>query len=595
MDTNALFQKENMCLDGITTVPINKNLYNAAIKYGDCFTPKNDDESFGIGEKEDTVFVENSNEEFITLMTYSKDGIVKVVTIDAANNKPCPKADLDIETLLIALMASGSKLNTAITQSIMNIRDILTDTPVNDWTSVYENLTTLEQTLYNRINNPKPKVKEIPLVLDDKKNFTGIALSSVENGGLSPSKLLVGDFKHFVLNSGETFEFNEESEVIKTDGYKINEKRVFTEEENGMMFEIPDFYKFSSNVLSVAQKIKTSWNRPAHLKAVNILFEGPAGTGKTMDAMVLSSLLGLPYTKITCFSDMDSSDVVGSILPVASDDKEDNTVQMVDSCNCKLPSDLTFPSSTDMMFDAVGSWEQLTGEILETATSEQCHKFIAETLSNYYDTEEGKNTPEYVYYASEIVKAFENGWLLEVQEPTCIADAAVLLILNSALEKNGVINLPQRTVRRHDDFICVMTTNRNYEGCRPLNQALRDRFNITKKLDLPPTKELADRLVAYTDSKNRKFVNNVCKMAKQLNSFLESISINAEVSIRGLGDLILDVEEGMDIRKALDEDVLWKITTDDEDLAEIYTELENSTMIYNDDILKNLKLRTPAK
>ena len=39
-------------------------------------------------------------------------------------------------------------------------------------------------------------------------------------------------------------------------------------------------------------------------------------------AKALSHNLGLPYTKITCFSDMDKSDVLGSILPVA--DNENN-------------------------------------------------------------------------------------------------------------------------------------------------------------------------------------------------------------------------------------------------------------------------------
>ena len=133
------------------------------------------------------------------------------------------------------------------------------------------------------------------------------------------------------------------------------------------------------------------------MKISNILLEGDAGSGKTQMAKALSHNLGLPYTKVTCFSDMDKSDVLGSILPVANDENND--------------------SNKDI---------------------------------------------EYKYFPSEIVKAFTEGYLLEIQEPTVIRDAAVLMMLNSALEPDGTINLPTGVVHRHPDFVAVITTNRNY-------------------------------------------------------------------------------------------------------------------------------------
>ena len=145
------------------------------------------------------------------------------------------------------------------------------------------------------------------------------------------------------------------------------------------------------------------------MKISTILLEGDAGSGKTQLAKALSADFGLPYTKVTCFADMDKSDVLGAILPV-------------------LPEK-----------DCQGS------------------------------------SVEYQYYPSEIVRAYENGWLLEIQEPTVIRDAAVLMALNSALEPDGSINLPTRIVRRHPDFIAVITTNRRYHGCRALDEAVRDR------------------------------------------------------------------------------------------------------------------------
>ena len=79
------------------------------------------------------------------------------------------------------------------------------------------------------------------------------------------------------------------------------------------------------------------------------------------------------------------------------------------------------------------------------------------------------------------MRAYENGWLLEIQEPTVIRDAAVLMALNSALEPDGSINLPTRIVHRHPDFIAVITTNRSYNGCRPLNEAFMVPDSMLKK------------------------------------------------------------------------------------------------------------------
>lgn len=86
------------------------------------------------------------------------------------------------------------------------------------------------------------------------------------------------------------------------------------------------------------------------MKISNILLEGDAGSGKTQLAKSLSADFGLPYTKITCFSDMDKSDILGAILPVSEE---------------------------------TGSGQAV----------------------------------KYKYYPSEIVRAYENGWLLEIQEP----------------------------------------------------------------------------------------------------------------------------------------------------------------------------------
>lgn len=397
------------------------------------------------------------------------------------------------------------------------------------------------------------------------KPVQAINISLVETGMLNPTKVIFGKFEGF-KPSKKTKRASVNITELR-DKFKLNPERVFTPEEKAMLFNVPKYYAVSTNVLSIAEKVKASWGGDPNLRKVNILMEGPAGTGKTLDSKVLSSLLGLPYTKITCFSDMDSSDVTGAILPVANEELE-----------------IPIPSDDEIFFDPAGCYERITGKKVEDdqeITEADVREAINEVYESFYASQEGRNSPRYVYYASEIVKAFENGWLCEVQEPTCVADAAVLLVLNSALEREGVINLAQRTVKRHPECIFVMTTNRDYEGCRPLNQALRDRFNITKKVVLPSTEEQVERLSTATGCEDEEFLRVTVTACSALNKFLEDEGINAVISLRGMQDFVADCMNGFDLRESVMEDLVYKISTGDDEVAEMENFLELSTNLFS--------------
>ena len=168
---------------------------------------------------------------------------------------------------------------------------------------------------------------------------------------------------------------------------------------------------------------------------------------------------------------------------------------------------------------------------------------------------------------NEIVRAYENGWLLEIQEPTVIRDAAVLMALNSALEPDGSLNLPTRIAHRHPDFIAVITTNRGYNGVRPLNEALRDRVQHAEKLDLPPKEVMMERVKAKTGYESEPVLSLLSETIMVLNETARANAIKGVAGMRSYIFWVDAVQSGASIQKSLYYKVLYKITTDPQELV----------------------------
>ncbi|MFC4600224.1 AAA family ATPase [Cohnella hongkongensis] len=280
----------------------------------------------------------------------------------------------------------------------------------------------------------------------------------------------------------------------------LSPARQLTEEEQLLVWKKPPSHIESEAEKRIYREVVRNWNR-GEMKISTILLEGDAGSGKTQLAKALSAHFNLPYTKVTCFADMDKSDVLGSILPVLSE-KDDQS-------------------------DPV----------------------------------------EYRYYPSEIVRAYENGWLLEIQEPTVIRDAAVLMALNSALEPDGSLNLPTRIVHRHPDFIAVITTNRGYNGFRPLNEALRDRVQHAEKLDLPPKEVMMERAKAKTGYPSEPVLSLLAETIMLLDETARANAIKGVAGMRSYIFWVDAVQSGASVQNTLYHKVLYKITTDPQELA----------------------------
>ena len=188
-------------------------------------------------------------------------------------------------------------------------------------------------------------------------------------------------------------------------------------------------------------------------------------------------------------------------------------------------------------------------------------------------TEQSQNGQvSYRFILSELMKAFQNGWLVEIQEAASVLRPGVLTELNSLLEPNGRIELPNGTfIRRHPDTIVVITTNRDYAGNVDLNESLRDRCIFGLKMDLPPEIVMAKRAMAQTGFDDEKVALAAAKTVSAVAQVAREKNIAGSFGMRSLIGWMLDLKRGYrskeEVEKSFRKRVIYKMTTRDDDVA----------------------------
>ncbi|HJG23800.1 MAG TPA: AAA family ATPase [Enterococcus durans] len=343
------------------------------------------------------------------------------------------------------------------------------------------------------------------------------------------------------------------------DNFSLTDHRSFSTIERQMIWQKPASHRTSSVELRIAAEIKENWEDP-EMKISNILLEGDAGSGKTQLAKALSADLQLPYTKVTCFADMDKSDVFGALLPVVDSDEEEDQA----------------------LIDAINQTDTLNAVLKVIKDHYKVNDELAkQKLADFVQRidEQKSETVRYKYYPSKIVRAIEKGYLLEIQEPTVIRDASVLVALNSALEPNGLLNLPTGVVPRHADCVIIITTNRNYQGNRPLNESLRDRMQHAEKMDLPTLEVMVERAIGKTNIQEPELLAKMAEIIRLLDETAKANAIKGVAGMRSYFYWANTWKQGQDVLESLYPKVLYKLTTDPEELKILIQRLEDSGLL----------------
>ncbi len=376
-------------------------------------------------------------------------------------------------------------------------------------------------------------------------------------------------------------------------------------DEKKMVAKLGTSYVVDENLKRVAKMIKRDWHADVD-QAPNIILEGDAGSGKTAGTKFFSCVWGIPRTKMTMSPTMESSNLIGAFFPVFNDvtewdvnDEDRKALKALEKhlTGASVPGSDVPPKKGDLektmrialseksardvicrayglpgleeaLIDADSAWKRLGNDsptpsvedVVEQVTS-AANRAVGRLINIICENEAAGNV-SYKFIYSELMKAFERGWLCEIQEASSIMRPGVLTELNSLLEKNGRIELPNgKYIYRHPDTIIVFTTNRDYCGNYELNESLRDRCIIGLGMDKPTPDVMAARAMAQTGFDNPVVARAAADIVTMVSDEAAAKGIRGNFGMRSLIAWMRDLADGDFSMETFSLRVIQKMTT----------------------------------
>lgn len=378
------------------------------------------------------------------------------------------------------------------------------DTGWSDMDTALTTALTLCDNVFRRIELAKALGSDgIRLAIPSTGNLAAITQMTLDNGSYSPTGVLYGEFTLFPTN-GSTSPMSIASVTPgELAGKYTLSTRTLTARERAMVPKLPDWYIVPREVVRVCEHAVKSTGSSQPMR--NFMFRGVAGTGKTMSAQAIAAGLNLPYTLMTCSANTEITDLIGQFIPDAPEPKRRG-----DKAGPELPR------ISDIVMHPPSVYQMLTGEYDDDKTEDDVlQKLIEIAAARLAPSDEPGQRIRYV--DSPLIEAIRYGYLVEIQEPSCIANPGVLVGLNSLLDNCQVITLPTgERVQRHPDTVIIVTTNSDYAGCRDMNQSIISRMDLLYDIEAPDLATMVRRVMNITGYTDEQTATNMAIVVRDI-------------------------------------------------------------------------------
>lgn len=345
---------------------------------------------------------------------------------------------------------------------------------------------------YRRIENaPQLGIKGIPISVPSGGNLQRLAPLQLNKGVYNPANVIFGDFEVLTVGAAPKSALAATKHEDFSGKYKLS-SRTFAGSEAMLVPDLPSWYVIPPEVVQVCEYSSKTTGSEAPMR--NFMLRGPAGTGKTEGARAVAAGLGLPYVFLTCAADQDKFDFIGQFVPATSASAGLDAAQ------------IDMPTFDDIRMDPCTAYSKLTGVYNEDITEEEVYQTLIQKISERAATEAAGNDKKetgFRYVDTPFIQALRNGYVIELQEPSIIANQGVLVGLNGLLDNSKAIMLPTgEVIRRHPDAVVIITTNTDYVGCRAMNQSVLSRMDLIIDMNEPEKDELVRRVSGITGCSN---------------------------------------------------------------------------------------------
>ncbi len=511
--------------------------------------------------------------------------------------------ETDTESIEVYKLDPGNRDGSAIIFAMMPL--LITDTEFSEKLNEYsqhiqngfsnidaatECLAILCDNVYRRVKDPTCGA-HVKVEIEPSGNLTKVSRTQLDAGKYTPQTVTAGEFSIFAKMGASATIGKAEVIIEQKDfvGKFALHSRTFTPTEQALIPELPAWYVIPQEVVDVCKHASVTTGKPTQMR--NFLLRGPAGTGKTMGAKAIAAGLGLPYMKYTCSAQTEIYDFIGQIFPDSENastgdaalDAELKELKAMGGINYpNVAKIMNLPGLDDMDYDPEGVYKALTGTEKPGVKSQDCMEVVLKMVTEKVKALSKRVEPKkdggqsFSYVETDFIKALENGYVVEIQEPTTIMQPGVLVGLNSLLEQEGSITLPTgKIIKRHPDAVVVVTTNISYEGCRGMNQSIVDRMNLVKDVELPTPEVMVQRAMSVTGSTDEYLVSKMVKVANNMSEYCRKNAItDGTVGMRSLLDWIVSSEITGDAYESALSTIISKATAVEDDREALIVILE---------------------